>query len=182
MYNPNQPRVLAGKSTGGQWRSRLVSEAGKYETFDEFQKAYQGEVKHGTYWHWTNNKDFTIDPKLGPRDVGGMAFGTMEPGKLMVTSDPQRWASYGKRPYVAIVDLSNVPPAAYRQVSRGFGNEFMVSRPESARVVEVVPRDKFPSRLASMNRSLPQSSAALRSVFEKSRAGLSVKPPVTRKK
>jgi hypothetical protein len=71
-----------------------------------------------------------------------MGIGGTDKGKLMVTSDLNNWTSYfGKaRPYVAEVDMSNVPRNAYRQVQRGFGNEFMVSDPSTAKVAKVMDR------------------------------------------
>ena len=118
----------------------LASEAKKYNTFEEFEKAFLGQIKHGTYYHITDNPNFTIDPKLGPRDMSSMAMGKMTPGKLMATSHLEHWASeYPERKYVAILDFSEVDPKSYFQVNRGFGNEFFVSDPSKVKVKKVVP-------------------------------------------
>ncbi len=124
------PRMLAG----------LAAEAKKAPTFDEFEKDFIIDLKHGRYYHLTDNPNFEIDPKKGPRDMSSMAGGTMEPGKLMITSHLDNWAAYyGKsRPYVAIIDMSAVPRDAYHQVKRGFGNEFWVENPAAAKVVNVM--------------------------------------------
>jgi hypothetical protein len=125
------PKMLAG----------LAAEAKKAPTFDEFEKDFIIDLKHGRYYHLTDNPNFVIDPQKGPRDMSSMAGGTMEPGKLMITSHLDNWAAYyGKsRPYVAIIDMSAVPRDAYHQVKRGFGNEFWVENPAAAKVVNVMP-------------------------------------------
>ena len=127
----------------------LAAEARKYDSAEEFEKAFTRELKHGRYWHVTENANFEIDPELGPRDMSSMAMGDMEKGKLMVTSDLEYWADeyemgaeeYGATPrkYVAEIDMSEVPESAYKQVNRGFGNEFFVSVPSKAKVIKVIP-------------------------------------------
>ena len=70
-----------------------------------------------------------------------MANGVMMAGRLMITSNLPDWSIHGGgRPYVAIIDMSNVPRNSYYQVGRGFGNEFMVSDPSLAKVIKVVSR------------------------------------------
>lgn len=117
----------------------LAQEAAKYDTFEEFERAFQIQLKHGRYYHITDNPNFTIDPRIGPRDMSSMADGGMEPGKLMITSHLENWLpEYPNRKYVAIIDMSDVPPDKYWQSGRGFGNEFWVDDPSQARVIRVV--------------------------------------------
>lgn len=127
----------------------LAEEARKYDSAEEFVKAFTRQIKHGRYWHVTKNPNFKINPELGPRDMSSMAKGEMEKGKLMITSDLEYWVceyqtgaeEYGAIPreYVAEIDMSAVPPSAYKQVNRGFGNEFYVSDPSKAKVIRVIP-------------------------------------------
>jgi len=127
----------------------LAAEARKCSTFEEFSQDFHRDIKHGQYWHLTDNPDFQIDLSKGPRDMSSMADGAMDAGKLMITSHLENWHAYynydreGKkrvsRPYVALIDMSQVPRNAYHQVSRGFGNEFWVEDPSQARVVKVYP-------------------------------------------
>ena len=67
--------------------SGLAAEALKCSSFEEFERAFLGDIKHGTYWHWTDDPNFVIDPSKGPRDMSSLAAGKMDSGKLMVTSD-----------------------------------------------------------------------------------------------
>lgn len=118
----------------------LAQEARKYNSAPEFEKAFIHEIKHGKYYHVTDNPDFKIDPALGPRDMSSMARGQMTPGKLMTTSDLEHWADYySNRKYVAVLDFSDVPPKDYFQVNRGFGNEFFVNDPSKVKVEKVIP-------------------------------------------
>ncbi len=118
----------------------LASEARKASSFDEFESNFSREIKHGQYWHITDDPNFTIDPAKGPRDMSSLANGEMEPGKLMITSHLENWeAEYPKRGYAALIDMGDVPGESYKQVNRGFGNEFYVDDPAKARVVKVVP-------------------------------------------
>ena len=52
----------------------------------------------------------------------------------MITSNLDDWIDeYPDRKWVAVIDMSDVPRAAYYQVNRGFGNEFMVLDPSRAK-------------------------------------------------
>lgn len=125
------PKILDG----------LAAEARKYRTFEDFQNAFLGQIKHGRYYHITQDPAFKIDPSLGPRDMSSMGDGKMTPGYLMITSHLENWMpGYANRKYVAIIDMSEVPEDKYRQVNRGFGNEFWVSDPSKAKVLKVVSR------------------------------------------
>jgi hypothetical protein len=120
----------------------LAAEAKKYKTFAEFEYAFLHDIKHGRYYHVTDNPDFTIDSTKGPRDMSSMAIGHgMDVGALMITSDLEAWmSSYSNRKYIAVIDMSAVSPDKYKQVNRGFGNEFYVTDPSSAKVIKVLSR------------------------------------------
>ena len=119
----------------------LAAEAIKAGSFEEFQRDYTLEHKQGTYWHITDNPNFTIDPENGHRDRGSMSVSDKpEKGSLMVTSHLENWIPYFKdRKYVAEIDLSRVGRDQYFQSNRGFGNEFMITDASKARVIRVVP-------------------------------------------
>jgi len=153
----------------------LAAEAMKYDTFDEFEKAFLVEIKHGTYWHWTDDPNFTIDKEKGPRDMSSLSTGKMTKGALMITSDFRYWSTYGPgekgRPYAALIDMSDVPKEAYYQVKRGFGNEFYVSDPSRARVTAVYPRARAFQVDSERKKMLPQSSEELEMFYNKVREG-----------
>ena len=155
----------------------LAAEARKVSSFEEFQRDFIGQIKHGTYWHLTDNPQFTIDPKLGPRDLSSMAAGSTEPGKLMITSHLEHWEDFyntdpktGKevitRPYAALIDMSTAPRKAYYQVSRGFGNEFFVSDPSKARVIAVMPIEQARKYDERAHAALPQSQQELLQFYQ----------------
>lgn len=145
----------------------LAAEAGKCASFEEFEKDFCHQMKHGLYWHWTDDPNFIIDPAKGPRDMSSMASGGLDAGKLMITSHLANWADYGSRKYVAIIDMSDVPRQCYYQVSRGFGNEFYVSDPSKARVVKVVSRQQAFRIDRDQHKYTPQSQEELRKFYLK---------------
>lgn len=151
----------------------LAAEALKYDTFEEFEKAFLREIKHGTYWHWTDDPDFKIDPSKGPRDLSSLSTGGVDKGKLMITSDLHYWSFYGPggkgRPYAALIDMSDVPKEAYSQVNRGFGNEFFVSDPSKAKVTVVYPRRRAFQVDRERRAVLPQSHEELEEFYRKVR-------------
>jgi hypothetical protein len=170
------PSELVNKeaSSGGRIPKSLqglAAEALKYDTFKEFEHAFLGEIKHGTYWHWTDDPNFKIDPSKGPRDMSSLSTGSMDAGKLMITSDLEYWSDYGPggkgRPYVALIDMSEVPKGAYRQVNRGFGNEFFVSDPSKAKVEAVYPRQRALQVNRERSKALPQSSEELEGFYDR---------------
>lgn len=120
----------------------LAAEAIKAGSFEEFKRDFHHQIKHGLYWHWTDDPNFIIDQAKGPTDMSSIGSGRMDAGSLMITSDIDAWAHYGTRPYAALIDMTEVPRNAYRQVNRGFGNEFFVYDPSKARVITVLPRKK----------------------------------------
>jgi len=143
--------------------SGLIAEARKCDNWEEFEKDFIVQKKHGTYWHITDNPNFFIDPQKGPRDMSSMAYDhSISKGKLMITSHLDNWAAnYPSRKYVAQIDMSMVPRDQYWQSNRGFGNEFWVENPTAARVIRVVPKltaYAIDKRLHSM---LPQSREEL---------------------
>jgi len=147
----------------------LEAEAAKCETFEEFKKAFSVDIKHGLYWHVTADPDFKIDPSKGPSDMSSMSNGKPKLGKLMVTSHLEHWTDYyGKdRPYAAEIDMSEVDPKDYRQVARGFGNEFWVENPAKAKVVKVYKVQQALRRDAQYHSKLPNSDKELRQIFDK---------------
>lgn len=147
----------------------LAAEAVKAGSYEEFQRDFLGQIKHGLYWHWTDDPNFQIDLAKGPRDMSSMAAGRMDPGALMITSRLVDWEHYGERPYAAIIDMTRVPRKAYYQVNRGFGNEFFVSDPSQARVVEVLPRKKAFAKANQQHKHIEkafQSHADLQAFYD----------------
>ena len=149
----------------------LAAEAKKCQTFEEFEKDYVQQIKHGLYWHWTDDPNFQIDPAKGPRDMSSMANGKIDAGKLMITTHLRYWDSYGGvngegRPYVAIIDMSEVPREMYKQVNRGFGNEFWVADPSRAKVVKVVNRKQAFRIDKEQSCYLPGSRVALEEFYD----------------
>lgn len=153
----------------------LASEARKSATFEEFRNDFLRQTKHGRYYHLTENPNFTIDPKKGPRDMSSLSDGGTDTGKLMVTSDLDNWNSYYNsdeneneritRPYVAIVDMSEVPRSSYQQVNRGFGNEFFVEDPAKAKIVKVVPVAEALEDARQHHAALPNSDEELEQFY-----------------
>lgn len=152
-----KPQSLAG----------LAAEALKSPTFDDFEHNFLGQIKHGTYWHITDNPNFTIDPLKGPRDMSSMATGEMTPGALMITSHLENWIpEYPNRKYVAEIDMSAVDMSDYYQVKRGFGNEFYVKNPSKARVIRVIPVEQALKIDRYKHGKIPQSSEALKAFYK----------------
>jgi hypothetical protein len=149
----------------------LAAEAKKYDSFEEFEKAFTVQIKRGEYWHVTDNPNFIIDPTKGPRDMSSLASGGMSVGELMVTSDIEYWVSYyGKnRPYAALIDLSKLPIKAYNQISRGFGNEFYIDKSwiSKVKVVKVMPVKKAISMSKRFTKNGPQSREELKQFWDK---------------
>jgi hypothetical protein len=145
---------------------KLAAEAKKTSSFEEFEKDFILQIKHGLYWHWTDDPNFIIDPQKGPRDMTGMGGGSFSPGKLMITSHLDAWSEYGNRQYAAIIDMSDVPRNAYYQVSRGFGNEFWVSDPSRAKVEKVLTRKQAIQFDRRQHKYLPQSEEQLRQFYD----------------
>lgn len=119
----------------------LKQEASKYKTFDEYEKAFSREYKRGIYYHLTDNPNFVVDLSKGATDA---ATGKMKPGSIMFTTDLDYWAdtTWTDRPYVAILDLSDVDESQFTQVNRGQGNEFYLDDAFNVKVKEVIPVDQ----------------------------------------
>ena len=146
----------------------LAAEALKSSTFEEFERNYTIEIKHGTYWHITDNPNFNIDPKKGPRDMSSMATGTMTQGVLMVTSHLENWLPrYPNRKYVAEIDMSGVDKEDYYQVGRGFGNEFYITNPSKARVIRVVTVQQALRINRYKHSKIPQNQEALQDFYNR---------------
>ena len=186
-FDPGQPRDKEGQWTKGGGVPAVVvddepiglaAEARKAGSFEEFRRDYLVGIKHGLYWHVTDNPQFAIDVAKGPRDMSSMAEGDMTAGALMVTSHLENWDTYYNfdpeteeprmtRPYAALVDLSDVPRGDYRQISRGFGNEFFVPDSSKAKVLGVVPMKTALALDEQHQAAIPQSDEELRAFYDK---------------
>lgn len=146
----------------------LAAEALKVDSFEEFEKDYTIEIKHGTYWHLTKDPNFQIDPKKGPSDASSLATGQMTAGKLMVSTHLENWIAYMEdRKFVAEIDMSMVPRNSFHQVKRGFGNEFWVDDPSKAKVIQVLPLKKALKINAYRRSKIPQSKESLQEFYNK---------------
>jgi hypothetical protein len=146
--------------------SPLLSEARKYKSAEEFEKAFTQEIKHGQYWHITDDPNFKIDPNKGPRDMVSTGVGGADKGKLMLTSRLEDWTdTYPNRKYAVLVDMSKVSPKDYYQSNRQFGNEFFVKNSEKAQVVKVVPIEQALKEAEQYRATLPQSKSQLTNIW-----------------
>ena len=147
--------------------SGLYADARKAPSFEDFKKDYTQQIKHGKYYHITEDPNFRIDPEKGASDT--MSYSTSKPkkGSLMVTSDLPYWAAgYGdSRKYVAEIDMSDVPRNQYEQVNRGQGNEFFIENASKAKVKRVVPLDEAIEEADAYNKQIPQSEEELREFY-----------------
>lgn len=144
--------------------SGLASEAMKYDTFEDFKQAFQREIKHGMYWHVTEDPNFQINSLKGPRDMSSLAIGNpITEGALMITSHLEYWiAEYDDtRAYAAQIDMSEVPSNQYQQVNRGFGNEFFVQDSSLAKVIRILPLKVARQVNTYHHNLLPQNSQEL---------------------
>lgn len=154
----------------------LSAEARKHSTFQDFEKAWLGEIRHGLYWHITYDKDFKVNSEKGPVDASSMAGSPrMSKGALMITSDLPMWAeSYtdnektgGKtRKYAALIDISDVPNNECYQVKRGFGNEFYVKDASKVKVIGTYPISTALQLDATWDRYKPQSFKELKNFYD----------------
>ena len=149
--------------------SGLAAEAIKAGSWKNFLRDFSRDIKHGLYWHVTKDRFFEIDPSKGPTDASSMSDGGVGVGDLMFTSDLEHWVLYygASRPYAAMIDVSSVPGSAYRQVGRGFGNEFYLNNAAEAgaRVVRVVTTKTARRIDKKYSESLPQSEHELRRFY-----------------
>ena len=160
----------------------LAAEAKKSESFEDFKKNFVIKLKHGSYWHWTDDPNFSISHLKGPKDMSTVGSGQVDVGKLMVTSDLEGWSEYGGpkgRKYAALIDMSDVAPKDYYQVSRGFGNEFFVNSPQKAKVVKVYSREQAIRVAKERHRNLPQSEGALKEFYDSVVDQPRTRPPAT---
>jgi len=145
----------------------LSAEAKKAPTFEDFKSDYLTQIKHGRYYHITDNPNFKIDPNRGPRDMSSMGTGKERKGALMVTSDLERWLEeYPNRKYVAVIDTSSVPRQDFQQVDRGFGNEFFVNKPSQAKTTKVVTVEQALKEDAQYRATLPKNEVELRQLYD----------------
>lgn len=167
MMGPFELQVEAASSRLPVILQGLAAEARKAGSFDEFRQDYLRQIKHGLYWHTTDDPNFRLDLKKGPRDRSSLSGSdAMAAGKFMVTSDLSYWKSELKRPYAALIDMRDVPRTAYRQVSRGFGNEFWVDDPSKAKVLKVLPINSAMAFDRKQSKFLPNSDEALKAFYD----------------
>lgn len=147
----------------------LASEAIKSGSFENFEKDFSMEIKHGTYWHITDDPNFQIDLNKGPRDMSSMSPTSAPSSRgLMVTTHLENWVSvFSSRKYVAEIDLSDVDRKDYHQVSRGFGNEFFISDPSKARVIRVLPLQQALKLNRYRHGVLPKSREELENFYNR---------------
>ena len=147
--------------------SGLYADALKAPSFEDFKKDYTQQMKHGKYYHITEDPNFRIDPEKGASDT--MSYSTSQPqkGSLMITSDLPYWAEgyQDSRKYVAEIDMSDVPRNQYEQVNRGQGNEFFIENASKAKVKRVVPLDEAIEEADAYNKQIPQSEEELREFY-----------------
>ena len=146
----------------------LAAEALKAPNFQDFEKDYLVQIKHGTYWHITDNPNFTIDPKNGPTDYSSIGTNKKSIGSLMVTTDLEHWVTeFSNRKYVAEIDMSQVERNDYTQVHRGFGNEFFIQNPQKAKVIRVIPLQQAIKLDKYRHSKIPQSQESLQEFYNR---------------
>jgi hypothetical protein len=147
----------------------LIKLANRYNTFEEFERDYQGKNYHGIYWHLTNQPNFQINPTQSPTDLSTLSFGKSSTPGLMVSTDLSNWYSTfrGTRKYAAQIDLSDLTPNVdYRHVGRGFGHEIFVFKPEKAKVVKTYPiKNALAINLRDYKEVFPQSQDELKRLY-----------------
>ena len=166
-----RPGEVGGSAPSGAIpnRSYLIRLAHKYDDFDKFSRDYSLDNVTGLAFHLTHEKDFFIDSEKGPRDMSSLGMGKMTAGAFMVTTDIENWAAtIGERPYVAIIDLSDLEYGVdYGNATRGFGQEFYISNPTKANVVNILPlSDAIKFSRHFYEYVLPQSKEELRDIWE----------------
>jgi hypothetical protein len=146
----------------------LIKLARHYNTFEDFQKDYQLKNFHGIYWHLTKESDFKINPNHSPMDYSTLSIGDSGTLGLMVSTDLSNWREYFRsRKYAAQIDLSDLKPNTdYKQVTRGFGHEIYVFKPEGAKVVKTYPiRNALAINLRDYKEVLPKSQDELKKLY-----------------
>lgn len=189
-YSEDQPRDDQGRWTSGggggsevpagypenatRFWPPAVDLAGQYERFEDFKHDYQLNNYHGTYWHLTNDPEFTVSSTYEPTEASSLAFapgGETEHGALMVTTDVGNWQEElgGTRAYAAEITLPDAKPGVdFRDTTRGFGQEIYVSSPEKAQIVQVVSIEEAIRINDEMyaGGGLPQNDEELRQVWD----------------
>jgi hypothetical protein len=158
----------------------LIKNAKYYDNYEDFEKSYTFDINHGYYWHFTYDPSFKISEETGPTDMSSMAFssGPTEKGALMVTSHFENWDFYYNqklkkvsRPYVVLLDLSDIDPNELKQVGRGFGNEVFV-RKENAKKIKIIgiyDRKEAMRINHILKGRIPKSEEALKKIWEYSK-------------
>lgn len=152
---------------------QLKNDAQNAGSFENFKKGWISDIKHGKYYHVTENPNFQIEQNLGPRDMSSMSSGRPSVGSLMITSDPAAWAEYygQSRPYISEIDVSQIPYKELKQNDRGMGNEFFIENAKNAKVVKTSSVEKMLKAHEEYMKKLPQNEAELRKIYEEAIAG-----------
>jgi hypothetical protein len=150
----------------------LRVDALKASSFEDFRKDYTQQIKHGKYYHITEDPNFRIDPEKGASDTMSYSASKPQKGSLMITSDLPYWAEgyQDSRKYVAEIDMSDVPRNDYKQVGRGQGNEFFIENASKAKVKRVVPLDEAIEEADAYNKQIPQSEEELKRFYDATHA------------
>lgn len=166
----------ASKTANKSRLTELIGLASVYDTYKEFRRAWSLEGFRGQYWHITEDQNFAIRTNYNPKDTPSGSGGDTSSGigGLMVTTHPEDWAEgllSGTREYAAQIDLSQLRPGVdYADVSRGYGHEIMIHRPDKAKVVRVVPLKNALSLSRRFHR-LIRSEEELEAVWAKAHPG-----------
>lgn len=157
--------------------NQLLDHARQFDNFEDFEKDYHWQIRHGQYWHVTDNPQFFIDPQKGPRDMSSMSGGSVDLGSLMITSHLEHWHDYynfdedenpiNARPYAVEIDMSGVPLNEWKQVGRGFGNEFFIHDASKAKVKRILPIEEALRVDEEYFDMLPRSTEELYALWEK---------------
>lgn len=158
---------------------QLIEHARHFDNFEDFKKQFLIQIRHGQYWHVTDNPNFFIDIKRGPRDMSSMSNGKESAGKLMFTSDLEHWHSYYNydrdenlnitRPYAVELDLTSVPMNEWHQVQRGFGNEFFSIDASKIKVKRILPIEDALIESEKYHDLLPHNEEELYELWENAR-------------
>jgi len=158
----------------------LVKHAKFFKNFKEFSTYFSIKIGHGYYWHLTDNPNFEISDKTGPRDMSSMSNGKIDGyGDLMITSDLEYWDEHYNtdrdtwkrniiRPYVVLFNPINIEPNKLEQVGRGFGNEVYLKKEDAAKLIQVgVYNLKYAKALdRKFHNLIPNSESQLKEIYD----------------
>ena len=154
----------------------LKKVAKRFNRFSDFSYHYSHDVNHGYYWHVTKDERFSFSTEYIPKDVVNDMQGDEHQGGAYITSDLENWDytyNYNDedervtRPYVALVDATDVDPQYLRQITRGFGNEISLPAAQARllKVVAVLPRADALALDERLHRLIPTSEEELEQLY-----------------